>query len=182
VSPQNLHSERQWQAKFFRCGMRCVYCLKPLSLIAVASGVHVEIATKDHAIPTSRGGSDAIDNILPACFECNRRKGNMTEKEFRAAIHTAFENATQGDAIDDQEILSTGDGEVVDATLLSRFATAQSHEATRVSHGGDTRVVAYKDEQDSFNNTREQEVRKQTSPFNPQTSVLCRWALEHGAQ
>lgn len=90
-SPRDSHTNRQWMAKFFKCGMRCWYCYKPLSLL---EGENIEIATKDHQIPRSRGGSDRIDNIVPACFDCNRRKGNMTEEEFRSAVSTAFKNAT----------------------------------------------------------------------------------------
>lgn len=99
MDPQKSHTDRQWQGKFFRCGMRCFYCLKPLSLIPPSAGTYAEIATQDHLTPRSRGGSDAIDNIVPACFDCNRRKGDMTETEFRAAIHRAFQSATKGVAI-----------------------------------------------------------------------------------
>lgn len=79
------HSERQWQGKFFRCGMRCWYCHKPLVL---------EDATKDHLTPTARGGADTIDNIVPACIECNQRKGVMTEQEFRSAFSSALKTLT----------------------------------------------------------------------------------------
>lgn len=89
----NSHSSRQWQGKFFRAGMRCYYCLKPLSLIP---GEHLEIATKDHLTPVSRGGSDCIDNIVPACFRCNRMKGDMDEREFRKAFCTAFDTVCKG--------------------------------------------------------------------------------------
>jgi hypothetical protein len=85
------HTERQWEGKFFRCGMRCVYCYKPLVLVTLDSE---EIATKDHLTPLSRGGRDTIDNIAPACFECNRRKGSMTEPEFRTAFSAAFKLLT----------------------------------------------------------------------------------------
>ena len=67
--------------------MRCWYCYRPLSLLP---GEEIEIATKDHLVPVSRGGTDRIDNIAPACFRCNRAKAAMTEAEFRAAFHTAF--------------------------------------------------------------------------------------------
>jgi 5-methylcytosine-specific restriction endonuclease McrA len=40
----------------------------------------------DHRIPLSRGGSNRIDNILPACRSCNAKKHNMTEEEFRARL------------------------------------------------------------------------------------------------
>jgi 5-methylcytosine-specific restriction endonuclease McrA len=29
----------------------------------------------DHIIPLFRGGSNCKDNVVPACFECNRQKG-----------------------------------------------------------------------------------------------------------
>jgi len=88
------HTNRQWLGKFFNCGMRCYYCLKPLSLLP--GDDQMEIATKDHLTPTSRGGTDYISNIVPACFECNRLKGNMTEAEFRKAFHTAFVSVCKG--------------------------------------------------------------------------------------
>jgi CRISPR/Cas system Type II protein with McrA/HNH and RuvC-like nuclease domain len=87
------HSNRQWQGKFFKCGMRCWYCFKALSLLP---GESVELATKDHLIPTSRGGSESIDNIAPACFACNRKKGDMTEQEFRRKLSTAFDIVCKG--------------------------------------------------------------------------------------
>jgi 5-methylcytosine-specific restriction endonuclease McrA len=33
-----------------------------------------------------RGGTNFIDNILPACRGCNARKHTMTEEEFRARL------------------------------------------------------------------------------------------------
>jgi hypothetical protein len=69
------HTQRQWEGKFFRRGMECYYCRVPLTLSE---------ATKDHLLPQSRGGSDAISNIEPACIDCNQLKGELTEQEFRA--------------------------------------------------------------------------------------------------
>ena len=40
----------------------------------------------DHRFPLSRGGSNFIANILTACRNCNARKHNMTEDEFRARL------------------------------------------------------------------------------------------------
>lgn len=39
--------------------------------------------TTDHATPLSRGGSDSIDNVVAACWDCNKAKRQMTEAEFR---------------------------------------------------------------------------------------------------
>lgn len=71
---EGSHTQRQWEGKFFRCGMECWYCRTPLTL---------EEATKDHLNPISRGGEDIISNIVPACIDCNRLKGPLTEDEFR---------------------------------------------------------------------------------------------------
>jgi 5-methylcytosine-specific restriction endonuclease McrA len=85
------HTERQWEGTFFRCGMRCYYCLKPLMLIAEDIG---DRATKDHLTPVSRGGANLISNIVPACIACNQRKGDMTEAEFRKTFSEAFKILT----------------------------------------------------------------------------------------
>lgn len=38
---------------------------------------HYDI-TKDHIVPKSRGGRNRVTNYVPACQECNRRKGSST--------------------------------------------------------------------------------------------------------
>lgn len=43
----------------------CVYCGRS------APNVVLEI---DHKIPVKRGGSDEMDNLITACFDCNRGK------------------------------------------------------------------------------------------------------------
>ena len=54
-----------------RYGHKCAYCGATGNLEA------------DHRIPICRGGSNCIENILPACRRCNRTKFVMTEREFR---------------------------------------------------------------------------------------------------
>ena len=49
---------------------RCVYCHKELPL------------TADHMIPLSKGGSDSIENIVPACQSCNSSKGTKAYDDF----------------------------------------------------------------------------------------------------
>ena len=53
-----------------RDGNRCQYC----------GGSHREM-TLDHVIPVSRGGRDDWDNVVVACGQCNRAKGNRTPEE-----------------------------------------------------------------------------------------------------
>jgi hypothetical protein len=49
---------------------RCVYCGSP------------DEPQIDHLMPSSRGGSDAIGNLVLACKACNQRKGTQTATEF----------------------------------------------------------------------------------------------------
>lgn len=43
-----------------------------------------ETATADHMIPLSRGGSNDIGNIAPACVSCNCRKKDKTPEEYES--------------------------------------------------------------------------------------------------
>jgi 5-methylcytosine-specific restriction endonuclease McrA len=52
-------------------GRQCVYCGNtnvPLQL--------------EHLLPRSRGGSNRVSNLAPACRPCNQQKGNRTAAEF----------------------------------------------------------------------------------------------------
>jgi hypothetical protein len=53
---------------FKRDGFRCGYCGK------TPPEVVLEV---DHIEPISKGGSDSIDNLLTACFDCNRGKRDI---------------------------------------------------------------------------------------------------------
>jgi 5-methylcytosine-specific restriction endonuclease McrA len=71
------HSKREWLDKLRASGFLCFYCGKEL----VGRN-----ATRDHFIPLSKGGSDSISNIVPACRRCNCKKGTLTGQEFLAQI------------------------------------------------------------------------------------------------
>lgn len=64
------HTTEQRRIKFEELGNRCFYC-----------GISGKM-TVDHQTPLSRGGTDNIDNLVPACGSCNRRKGTKTQDEF----------------------------------------------------------------------------------------------------
>lgn len=53
-------------AVFNRDNHTCQYCGKK------APNVELEI---DHKIPVSKGGNNAIENLVTSCFDCNRGKG-----------------------------------------------------------------------------------------------------------
>lgn len=63
----------------------CCYCSVALAIdYGVHSAVRQVSMDLDHAIPRTRGGSNHIDNLLPACQPCNNRKGVKTVEEFLA--------------------------------------------------------------------------------------------------
>jgi 5-methylcytosine-specific restriction endonuclease McrA len=64
------HTVEAWRTKCAEFNHRCAYCgeTKPL--------------TRDHVIPLSRGGSDDISNIVPACRSCNSRKNAKPLNDF----------------------------------------------------------------------------------------------------
>lgn len=68
------HTDDEWLAVLARNDGLCVYC-------RVAKGTH-----RDHDIALARGGSNDINNIVPACGPCNSAKGTLTGEEFRKRL------------------------------------------------------------------------------------------------
>ncbi len=63
-APGPHHTAKQWVDKRAEYDQRCAYCFrKPKRL------------TLDHVVPLIRGGSNAIENCVPACATCNSSKG-----------------------------------------------------------------------------------------------------------
>lgn len=57
-----FHSDAEWKMLLSKFEFRCVRCGSTKRI------------SKDHVVPLSRGGSDAISNIQPLCRECNSWK------------------------------------------------------------------------------------------------------------
>ena len=57
------HSDAEFELLVWLYQNRCAYCWFEADL------------TEDHVIPLVAGGSNAIENILPACKYCNSKKG-----------------------------------------------------------------------------------------------------------
>lgn len=49
----------------------------------------------DHVIPLSRGGTDTVDNLRPACKSCNGRKGAKTHAEYMEHLSRKAESPPQ---------------------------------------------------------------------------------------
>jgi HNH endonuclease len=62
-----------WIEVIRKCDGNCWFCGR-------------EAKTVDHATPRSRGGTNHIDNLLPACVYCNNLKGDMSIRMFRKHV------------------------------------------------------------------------------------------------
>lgn len=55
----------------------CYYCQKKIPNVISVQW------TIEHKTPLCRGGTNLISNLAGACYECNHRKGPLTEHEFK---------------------------------------------------------------------------------------------------
>lgn len=54
-------------ALFYRDNCQCMYCGNYFSFAELS---------RDHVVPSSRGGKDKWENVVAACKRCNQHKGN----------------------------------------------------------------------------------------------------------
>ena len=73
------HTIAEWKSVLRHFGRKCVYCNTKLTRYNVS---------RDHVTPLSRGGTNDIRNIVPACRKCNIRKNVRTPDEFRKVLQT----------------------------------------------------------------------------------------------
>lgn len=70
------HTAEERRLVLESCAGLCFYCQQKSATVT------------DHVIPLSRGGTNAITNLLPSCFSCNVRKGDKTAFEYFAWLKT----------------------------------------------------------------------------------------------
>lgn len=68
------HSVAEWKERLLYFNRCCAYCLQPESAVG-----HM---TQEHMTPLVQGGSDDIENIVPACSGCNSSKGRKNLLQF----------------------------------------------------------------------------------------------------
>jgi len=67
-----------------KTGGRCHICKKQLSFRNWGDPEGKGGWEIDHSVPKSRGGSDHLNNLYPACVGCNREKSATTTRTSRA--------------------------------------------------------------------------------------------------
>ena len=63
---------------FFLPSDKCCYCDRPFR-----EGLE---GTKEHIIPKAKGGTDALSNLTPCCFECNQLRANLDMNKFKTTV------------------------------------------------------------------------------------------------
>lgn len=70
-------SQKERQKIYDKCHGHCAYC---------GCDLEYKDMQGDHMIPLYNGGTDTIDNMLPACRSCNHYKSTLTPEKFRKYI------------------------------------------------------------------------------------------------
>lgn len=65
-------------------GMRCTYCDR--ELLYKDEKPYIRVASLDHDMPLSRGGTHAINNLQVSCCGCNLAKGTLTGTEWIVVV------------------------------------------------------------------------------------------------
>lgn len=71
------HTRKEWKNRLDYFVSRCAYCLKPLTVSTI---------TKDHILAIVKGGSNYIDNVVPACSMCNGIKHARSLLQFLMVV------------------------------------------------------------------------------------------------
>lgn len=75
------HTRSQWLTKL-AATPACMICQRAWEDIPPRPNKRYKhVWTKDHTIPVSLGGSDAIENIEAVCYQCNFGKCNRVSQE-----------------------------------------------------------------------------------------------------
>lgn len=71
-----------WTGDYLRARRELVFRIKGRRCKLQLRGCTVHATSIDHLVPRSHGGTDELDNLLPACGHCNRSKSNRLTNPF----------------------------------------------------------------------------------------------------
>jgi hypothetical protein len=71
------------RAVYDKTNGRCHLCWVRLAFVNYNSPGSRTAWHVDHSIPRARGGTDHLNNLFPACIDCNSYKGTITSRTAR---------------------------------------------------------------------------------------------------
>lgn len=95
VDGYNVYARSLRYMTFYQKGVKCACCNREGSYFKLDGDVNTNrrhfnlysedgvLMTKDHIVPKSLGGMDIIDNMQTMCVECNVKKGNGIDEEYK---------------------------------------------------------------------------------------------------
>ena len=87
-----------------RDGPNCFWCGRLTYRMQRGQKVfHDQTATRDHIVPKSRGGGHHLSNLVLACHDCNKKRGDMDAEAFGLLMWTKRKRL-----IDDAACVSIG--------------------------------------------------------------------------
>jgi 5-methylcytosine-specific restriction endonuclease McrA len=78
LQAQGFCTTQQWVDRVAYFGCRCFYCRRELTW----EPKRPNTVTQEHLIPLSRNGSNWPANLVPACLDCNLKKGKKKLAEW----------------------------------------------------------------------------------------------------
>ena len=76
------YSDDLLKSIYYKSDGYCAYCRKKLAFVNYGNPGARANWEVDHDIPISREGSNEFNNLVAACFNCNRSRGDLTCREF----------------------------------------------------------------------------------------------------
>ena len=95
VDGYNVYARSLRYMTFYQKGVKCACCNREGSYFKLDGDVNTNrrhfnlysedgvLMTKDHIVPKSLGGMDIIDNMQTMCADCNFKKGNGIDEEYK---------------------------------------------------------------------------------------------------
>jgi hypothetical protein len=82
----------EWKSVVERCDFNCHLCGEK-TLLDLRSPWRLSL---DHVVPMARGGSNTVDNVLPAHRRCNQSRLDMTIEEFDLWLNKIYLSRRSG--------------------------------------------------------------------------------------
>lgn len=74
----------------------CIHCGKKLSWINYGNSNGKGGWEVDHSRPKYKGGTDHLNNLVPSCIPCNRKKGALTTPQYQKQFEQETEEPIIG--------------------------------------------------------------------------------------